>query len=191
MAREAPPAYQFQRQRGLQGIPPEGTADAGSVNTSPLARQASVRETVSAPGGGEHNAPPSPYRASNSNVGAVAAAVAEEKDSGSVRSASKRHAVLTTPAQQAASPAVVSQPLGALSGLPSASADKLKPTGVSPASRSSPYAAPLSPNLSNLVKTGERRNGIPVTTVNLGYSSGIKRGPSFRDAALATSPKNK
>jgi hypothetical protein len=51
----------------------------------------------------------------------------------------------------------------------------------------------VSPNLSSLVKTGEKRNGVPVTTVNLGYSSGIKRGMSFRDSptAAAVSPKSK
>lgn len=156
----------------------------------------------------EHSAPPlSPYRTgatsaapSSANMSPYAnsgaLAVAEEKDSGaqaggsSVRSASKRNALPSTPTHSI-------QPGGTNSAsfyTGSASGGKEKspyPSTASP-TRTSPYPPPAgsggySPNLSNIVKTGERRNGVPVTTVNLGYSSGIKRGMSFRDSNSSSS----
>jgi hypothetical protein len=192
-AREAPPSHQFQRQNGLR---PDSLTDGAPAAAAPvpasLNRTNSARDVVA--GTTEANIV-SPYRQSP-HAAAFVTPVAEEKESGSVRSSSKRHAVLTTPTQQAQAASAANAANTTTAGRSAASSSKDKPT-ASPSATSkgspSPYASSynLSPNLSGLVKTGERRNGVPVTTVNLS-TTGLKRGPSFRDAMPAQrSPNNK
>lgn len=201
--------HQFQRQTAINlaaaGVGNAAAMDAASTNTgpspvpsahvSPLNRQSSQADV---------NAPLSPFRHAtaaqagsangNGNVtlpfgstgvhsAQLNGAVAEEKDNGSVRSG--RRPVTTPTAAPAASTNTPNQQGGT-------TRDRASPYSPLPA-RSSPYTASsgaYSPNLSALVKTGEKRNGVPVTTVNLGYSSGIKRGTSFRDS-INNSPTTK
>jgi hypothetical protein len=192
-AHEAPPSHQFQRQNGLRPDSlTDGAPAAAAAVPAPLNRTNSTRDVGA--GSTEANSV-SPYRQSP-HTAAFVTPVAEEKESGSVRSSSKRHAVLTTPTQQAQAASAASAANTASAGRSAASSGKDKTT-ASPATTSkgspSPYASSynLSPNLSGLVKTGERRNGVPVTTVNLS-TTGLKRGPSFRDAMPAQrSPNNK
>mmetsp|Transcript_15359 Transcript_15359/g.25658 ORF Transcript_15359/g.25658 Transcript_15359/m.25658 type:complete len:134 (-) Transcript_15359:306-707(-) len=62
----------------------------------------------------------------------------------------------------------------------------------------SPHGAPAagSPDIASLVTTGELRNGIPVTTVNLGLLGGLKRSNHYPTTSTsspgsALSPKHK
>lgn len=199
----SPPLRQFQRQSAvnlmaagvgaseiISAVADSGLGSAGpspppSAHVSPMSRQAM-----------EHNAPLSPYRhatslqaghstspfvGNNQQQANNSAAVGEEKDSGSVRSARRP---MSTPSAQYANNATTT-PNAPQQGASTAN-NRERPSPYSPVpARTSPYtsaASGLSPNMSALVKTGEKRNGVPVTTVNLGYSSGIKRGTSFRDS---------
>lgn len=182
----------FLRQNGI------GITTAPSMDPSQQAANASGLTPMPRQGSFAYANPPqdtplSPFRRQASALpGSLSAAMQEEKDEGSVRS--KRAHILTTPTAPATT---ALNPSGYnLNSVGNnnqhtpngqSRAQEKSPYGHSPPPRGSPYTGSYSPNLSNLVRTGERRNGVPVTTVNLGYSSGIKRGTSFRDSA--NSPK--
>ena len=183
----------FMRQNGI-GLTAVPSIDPAQQAANPSGVTPMTRTGSFAYSNPPQDTPLSPFRRQTSALpGNLTAAMQEEKDEGSVRS--KRHHILTTPtapATTALNPSgynlnTVSNNLHGTANGQGRAQEATSPYGRSPPPRGSPYTGSYSPNLSNLVRTGERRNGVPVTTVNLGYSSGIKRGASFRDTA--NSPK--